>query len=152
MKIPPELLTFLHRKKIAVVFKEQNSTAGMVSYLTITPFEEENKTKFHTNLMPVIGYQIRFIMHKETYTDECWGFDYDQVLTDESTRVQSAYAKRSEDNKELEALMSRFDINPVDFCRLSQNSYDSALLDSTIDTYLTDPSTLPHLILDHRFL
>lgn len=151
MKVTLELLTFLHRKKVAVVFKENINSPGMVSYVTITPVEEENKTRFRTNLMPVIGYQVRFIMHKETYTDEHWGLDYDHVLADESTRVQSAYVIRSADNKELETLLSLFNINPRDFCRLTNNCYNSALLDSPIDAYLVGPSTFPHLQLEPRF-
>ena len=143
MKLPELLLEYLHRKKVNVGFEINNVKDGMRAYVLVYPIEEQKEQKYKNNLLPVVSYEIRYIKHREIYTDSKWGLDYDYVLADKTTRIKRIYAGRVKDNTELSDVLSNFDINAEDFKRL--NFFDSALTESPIECYINDKNTFLHL-------
>ena len=143
MELPESLLEYLHRKKVKVGFEIMNTESGMKSYVVIFPIEKKEEQIYRNNLLPIVSYEVRYIKHKEVYTDTKWGFDYDYVLEDKSTRIKRFYIERNNENSNLLKVLSEFDIDFEDFKRL--NFFDSALIDSPIDSYIKDKSIFPHL-------
>ncbi|MCP1224812.1 hypothetical protein [Sebaldella sp. S0638] len=143
MELPESLLEYLHRKKVKVGFQVNNTEDGMKAYVLIFPVEKEEEQKYKNNLLPVVSYEIRYIKHKEIYTDSEWGLDYDHVLEDKSTRIKRVFVDRNEENSELFSVLSEFDIDFLDFKRL--RFFDSALVDSTIECYIEDENMFSHL-------
>lgn len=143
MKLPELLLEYLHRKKVNVGFEINHAEDGMKAYVLVYPIEEQKEQKYKNNLLPVVSYEIRYIKHREIYTDSKWGLDYDYVLADNTTRIKRIYAGRVKDNTELSDALSNFDINAEDFKRL--NFFDSALTESPIECYINDKNIFLHL-------
>jgi hypothetical protein len=88
----------------------------------------------------ITGYEIRWLQHDAKYTDEAWGFDYDYVLDDKTTRVKRFFVEREEDIEEALTPWVKdtsFLSNPDDF--------DSSLVNSPITTYLNEPEERLHL-------
>ena len=143
MELPESLLEYLHRKKVKVGFEVNNTEDRMKAYILVFPVEKEEEQKYRNNLLPVISYEIRYIKHKEIYTDSEWGLDYDYVLGDKSTRIKRVFVDRNEGNSELFRVLSKFDIDFFDFKR--PGFFDSALIDSPIECYIEDENMFSHL-------
>jgi hypothetical protein len=43
----------------------------------------------------ISSFEIRYLEHHARYTDEEWGWDYDYVLDDQTTRVRRVYVKKA---------------------------------------------------------
>lgn len=85
------------------------------------------------------GYEIRFLEHHSKYTEEEWGYDYDLVLGDETTRVRRVFVSSE---SEIEAGVVEW----VDLSQLQEaGEIDSALVNSPIEVYLNRPDERPHL-------
>jgi hypothetical protein len=88
----------------------------------------------------ISGYEIRYVEHDAKYTNTDWGYDYDMVLDDESTRVQRRFVSSE---GEIEAALLPW---ITDHTRLtSPEAFDSSLVNSPIDTYLDRREERPHL-------
>lgn len=143
MELPELLLEYLHRKKVRVGFEIIGAEPGMKAYVLIFPIEKKEEQIYRNNLLPIASYEVRYIKHKEEYTDTKWGLDYDYVLEDKDTRIKRFFIERNNENSNLLKVLSEFDIDFEDFKRL--NFFDSALTDSPIKYYLKDKSIFPHL-------
>ena len=88
----------------------------------------------------ITGYEIRYLLHHEKYTDTNWGLDYDYVLDDETTRVRRVFLRNE---NEIEAAIERFGADVAALC--DPDNFDSSLLNSPIDYYLDRPMERPHL-------
>ena len=88
----------------------------------------------------ITGYEIRWLKHDAKYTNEAWGWDYDLVLDDETTRVKRSFVEREEDIEE--ALASW--VKDMSYLRTPQ-AFDSSLVNSPVTVYLNRPEELPHL-------
>src|SRR5215467_580270 len=88
----------------------------------------------------ISGFEIRYLEHHAKYTDEEWGWDYDYVLDDQTTRVRRVYVK-SED--EIAAAIAPW---LEDLSQLQEpENFDSSLINSPIERYLNQPEKRPHL-------
>jgi hypothetical protein len=88
----------------------------------------------------ISGYEIRYLEHHSKYTDEEWGWDYDYVLDDRTTRVRRVFVT-SED--EIYAAIAPW---LEDLSQLQEpDQFDSSLVHSPIDYYLNRPEERPHL-------
>ena len=143
MELPELLLEYLHRKKVGVGFEIIGAELGMKAYVLIFPIEKKEEQIYRNNLLPIASYEVRYIKHKEEYTDTKWGLDYDYVLEDKDTRIKRFFIERNNENSNLLKVLSEFDIHFEDFKRL--NFFDSALTDSPIEYYLKDKSIFPQL-------
>jgi hypothetical protein len=87
------------------------------------------------------GYEIRYLRHRDRYTETDWGFDYDLVLDDETTRVKREMVERRE---EIPAALRKWLTDGSGF--LPATRFDSALVNSFLDSYLNRPKRdRPHL-------
>jgi hypothetical protein len=87
------------------------------------------------------GYEIRYLQHHFKYTDTDWGWDYDYVLEDKSTRVRRVFVINQE---EIESRLAEF-LPDSSKLELAEN-FDSSLVCSPITAYLDDdPQDYPHL-------
>ncbi len=86
------------------------------------------------------GYEIRYIVHNAKYTDTDWGWDYDMVLDDKTTRIRRIFVS---DENGIEAALSPW-LNAMSLFR-SQGEFDSSLVNSPIEGYLSRPEERPHL-------
>ena len=143
MALPEYLLEFLHVKRIAVATRLTIPENGVQAYVVIFPIREIRKLKHCNNLADIVSYEVRLIKHKDIYTHEKCGYDWDCVLDDKTTRIKRIFVNRAGDNNELEKVLTSLDIDINGFNRL--RIYDSPVLDNTIDCYLEHPSQLPHL-------
>jgi len=116
---------------------------GMQGYVVIFPIREIKEQKHYNNLADTVSYEVRLIKHKDIYTCEKWGYDWDYVLDDKTTRVKRIFVNRTDDNNELEKVLSSLDIDINDFNRI--RIYDSPVLDNVLDSYLKRPDNSPHL-------
>jgi len=64
-------------------------------------------------------------------------------LDDKTTRIKRIFVDRTDDNNELEKVLTSLDIDINNFNRL--RIYDSPVLDNVIDCYLERPDNAPHL-------
>ena len=116
----------------------------MQAYVVIFPIREVRKElKHYNNLADTASYEIRLIKHKDIYTHEKWGYDWDYVLDDKTTRIKRIFVNRADGNNELEKVLTSLDIDINDFNRL--RIYDSPVLDNVIDCYFEHPCQSPHL-------
>lgn len=146
MNLPEGLLECLHVKRIKMCVEVNSFQEKMKAYIVIIPIEEKKNEQYKTNLHPIISYEVRYIRHKDIYTESEWGYDYDHVLTDETTRIKRHFVLRTENNLELAKCLSLYSIDVTGFKILrSYETIDSALVDSPIENYLKDEMTLPHL-------
>lgn len=100
-------------------------------------------------MLPIVSYEVRYIRHKDIYTDEDWGDDYDCILADPTTRIQKFYVQRTESDLELANLLCNFMPDFDQFQRLLPwGIFDSALINNSIDCYLEDRQVFPHLWID----
>ncbi|GLC81124.1 hypothetical protein [Lacrimispora brassicae] len=146
MEIPEYLLECLQIKKIEMGTEVKSFQDDMKAYLIIYPIEEKKVQKYKTNLLPIVTYEIRYIRHKDTYTDEDWGDDYDYVLADTTTRIKRSFVQRTENDMELVKHLSDFTLDFNQFKRLLPfGSFNSALVNNPINCYLEDTQMFPHL-------
>lgn len=88
----------------------------------------------------ISGFEIRFLEHHAKYTHKDWGWDYDYVLDDETTRIRRVFI--SQEN-EIETAISTW---LKDLSQLQEPSnFDSSLVNSPIDSYLNRSDERPHL-------
>jgi hypothetical protein len=88
----------------------------------------------------ITGYEIRYLQHLAKYSDQEWGLNYDNVLDDTTTRIKRIYVKREE---EIEAALAQW---LKDLSELKEpNHFDSSLVNSPIDAYLSRLDERPHL-------
>jgi hypothetical protein len=88
----------------------------------------------------ITGYEIRYLQHHIKYTNTDWGWDYDLVLDDDTTRVNRIFVRRED---EIEDALSRW---LTDMTTLNHpTSFDSALVTSPLDSYLNRAEERPHL-------
>lgn len=119
MELPELLLEYLHRKKVRVGFEIIGAEPGMKAYVLIFPIEKKEEQIYRNNLLPIASYEVRYIKHKEEYTDTKWGLDYDYVLEDKDTRIKRFFIERNNENSNLLKVLSEFDIDFEDFKRLN---------------------------------
>jgi len=143
MALPESLLECLHVKRIEMATAMNTTENGMQAYVVIFPIKEIKEQKYYNNLADTVSYEIRLIKHKDIYTHEKWGYDWDYVLDDMSTRIKRIFINRTDDNYELEKALRSLDIDINDFNRV--RIYDSPILDDVIDCYIKCPDELPHL-------
>jgi hypothetical protein len=86
------------------------------------------------------GYELRILKHHRKYTDAEWGWDYDQVLADRSTRVKRLYVIHL---AEIETILAPW-LTDLSLLR-DPFGIDSSLVQSPIDGYLDKPQARPHL-------
>jgi hypothetical protein len=146
LKLPDGLLECLNIKKVKMCVEVNSFQYKMKAYLIIFPIEEKKQQKYQTNLLPITSYEVRYIRHKDIYTDTEWGSDYDQVLADETTRTKRHIVLRTENNLELVNCLSLYSFDVTDFKHLlPYENFDSALVDSPIENYIENEKTFPHL-------
>jgi hypothetical protein len=86
------------------------------------------------------GFEVRFIEHHAKYTDEDWGWDYDCVLDDETTRIKRVFI--SQENEIESAILPWLE----DLSELREPAnFNSSLVNSPIETYLNRPDERSHL-------
>lgn len=91
----------------------------------------------------ITGYEIRYLRHAARYTDKDWGWDYDLVLSDPTTRVKRVFVEKVE---EIEQAIKPW-LNDLSWLRPAEE-FDSSLVGSPLDYYLDRAEELPHLWLD----
>jgi hypothetical protein len=88
----------------------------------------------------ITGYEIRYFCHHAKYTELDWGWDYDQVLADTTTRIKRVFVST------LEEIAPALDAWHTDVTALHHpHTLDSSLVSSPIDAYLERPDERPHL-------
>jgi hypothetical protein len=86
------------------------------------------------------GFEIRFLEHLSKYTDEDWGWDYDYVLDDITTRIKRVFISQENEIK------SAIEIWLKDLSKLQElKNFNSSLVNSPIESYLNRPDERPHL-------
>ena len=88
----------------------------------------------------ISGYEVRYFLLHEKYTDTEWGWDYDYVLDDETTRVKRVFVQT---DQEIEGALSPWSVIMAELHDPGQ--FDSSLVNSPIDSYLDRPAERPHL-------
>lgn len=86
------------------------------------------------------GFEIRFLEHHAKYTDEDWGWDYDYILDDTTTRIKRVFVLKEDD------IESAIEPWLKDLSQLQEpGNFDSSLINSPIDYYLNRSDERPHL-------
>lgn len=127
------------RAFVMIIPKETNS-----SYRSETRLNRDDQSTDHTpgseSAKTVTKYEIRYLEHDAKYTDEMWGWDYDLVLDDKTTRIKRVFVEREQDVEEIVMKWLQ------DFSLLqSPEQFDSSLVNSPIDSYLDKQNERPHL-------
>ena len=91
----------------------------------------------------ITGYEIRYLRHDAKYTDTEWGWDYDLVLNDQTTRIKRVFVEKED---EIEKAIKSW-LEDLSWLRPAEE-FDSSLVDSPLDYYLDRPDERPHLWLD----
>lgn len=88
----------------------------------------------------ISGFEIRYLEHHAKYTEEAWGWDYDHVLDDQTTRARRIFVSRE---GEIAAAIAPWldDLSQLQ----PPDQFDSSLVNSQIDVYLGHPAKRPHL-------
>jgi hypothetical protein len=109
------------------------------------PYTPEDMQRSHgeyrlVNTQFITGFEIRYVRHKEEFTNEVWGWDYDLVLDDITTRVRRVFVDRE---SEIESALATWlaDMNALGH----PHDFDSSLIDSPIEGYLDRPWEREHL-------
>lgn len=79
----------------------------------------------------ISGYEVRYLLHHAKYTDTEWGWDYDHVLDDESTRIKRVFVQH-EDN--IEAALATWSVDAAALTK--PGDFDSSLVNSPLNYYL----------------
>ena len=88
----------------------------------------------------ISGFEVRYLEHHAKYTDEDWGWDYDYVLDDSTTRVKRVFVTNE---AEIEAAVAYW---LKDLLQLREpDNLDSSLVNSPIEGYLNRPNERKHL-------
>lgn len=152
MHISDDILECLHIKKVGLAVEVNSFQDKIKAYIVISPIEEKREQRYKTNLLPIVSYEVRYIRHKDIYTESDWGWDYDYVLDDDCTRIKRYFIPRTENNEELEKCLELFTFDITRLRRLlPYGSFDSALVNNPIDVYIDNELTYPHLFqVDYR--
>lgn len=86
------------------------------------------------------GYEVRYLLHHAKYTNSEWGWDYDHVLADKTTRVQRMFVERED---EVEAAVTKWLPDVVGL--QAPGNFDSSLVNSPLNYYLDNSEGLSHL-------
>lgn len=141
-----EIFEYLNIKKVQICVEVNSFEENMKAYIVIFPIEEKKEQKYKTNLIPIVSYEVRYIRHKNIYTDSEWGLDYDYVLEDKTTRIKRHFVLRTSNNLELVKCLSLYSFDAAGFKRLSSyDNFNSALVNSPIENYIEDEEMYPHL-------
>lgn len=89
------------------------------------------------------GFEIRYIKHDADYTETDWGYDYDCVVADTTTRMTRVFVKHG---GEVAEALSRW-LGDLTTLRAT-DQFDSALVQNDVAVYLRYPRDYPHLWLD----
>lgn len=88
----------------------------------------------------ISGFEVRYLEHHAKYTDNDWGWDYDYVLDDVTTRAKRIFVTQ-EDDIEAAIVFWLEDLSKFQ----EPNNFDSSLVNSPIETYLNCPDERRHL-------
>jgi hypothetical protein len=146
MTIPDRQLTDL-RTGDTVVAEVAASRTEFRAFVMVIPQVAGTETAIHRlggrrvrDPSCICGFEIRYLEHRATYTELEWGWDYDHVLDDETTRVRRVHVK---DECEIAAAVSPW---LRDLSQLREPAdFDSSLVNSPIECYLNRPDERPHL-------
>ena len=155
MTIPSNILDFLHWGW-EVAAELPTKYLGQRAYIMVipqVPQQHKNpemwlkesrdifsgKRKLNTPDL-IQGYEIRYLQHHFKYTDTDWGWDYDCVLEDSTSRVRRIFAQTEKD-LEVELIQWLTDLSKLE---LSEN-IDSSLVGSPITVMIDRPDRYPHL-------
>jgi hypothetical protein len=154
MSIPPKILNYLYRgwEVAAELFSKD---PNFRTYILIIPQAPEphyypdiwrqSKDIRPGKLMlntpnSVQGYEIRYLHHHFKYTDTDFGWDYDIVLEDLTSRVRREFIQTED---ELENKLNQW-LSDLSQLELSEE-FDSSLVGSPITTMLNLSNDYPHL-------
>jgi hypothetical protein len=88
----------------------------------------------------ITGYEIRYLQHLAKYSDSEWGWDYDQVLGDETTRARRMFVQTIDD---ITPAIAPWITGDIAFQH--PHMLDSSLVNSPIEGYLERLNAYPHL-------
>ncbi|WP_404786354.1 hypothetical protein [Altericista sp. CCNU0014] len=112
MTIPSKILDFLHRgwevaAELPVKDPEQRAYIMVIPQVPNWHKNPELWVKKSQDVQagkPILstsdliqGYEVRYLQHQAKYTDTAWGWDYDLVLEDPSTRVRRVFIQTEEE-------------------------------------------------------
>jgi hypothetical protein len=154
MSIPPKILNFLSRGW-EVAAELSSKDPNFRTYILIIPQAPEShyhperwrqsqdirpgKLMLNTSAS-VQGYEIRHLHHHSKYTDTDFGWDYDIVLEDLTSRVCREFVQTEED---LEKKLTQW-LSDLSQLELSEE-FDSSLVGSPITAMINRPNDYPHL-------
>jgi hypothetical protein len=155
MTIPSRILDFLHRgwEVAAELSVKDPNQRAYIMVIPKVPKQHENPELWIKKSLDVLfgklilstsdliqGYEIRYLRHQAKYTDTNWGWDYDLVLEDPTTRVRRVFIQ-TEEKLESELIQWLSDLSKLE---VSEN-FDSSLLGSPITSMLDRAEEYPHL-------
>jgi hypothetical protein len=155
MTIPLKILEYLDRgwQVAAELPASEVSQRAYVVVIPDTPnprYYPEAWAKKSTDILPgelilsdtslIQRYEIRYLQHDMKYTNTEWGWDYDYVLEDESTRINRVFVEVKE---KIEPELVKA-LGYVPDLELSVN-FDSSLVCSPITSMLDRSEDYPHL-------
>ena len=88
----------------------------------------------------ITGYEIRSLQHHAKYTDTDWGWEYDQVLGDPTTRVKRIFVLTLDD---ITSAIAPWVTSSTTFQH--PHTFDSSLVSNPIEGYLERLDVYPHL-------
>lgn len=151
MVLPPNILARL-RSGRAVAAEAIAPQPGVRAYLLILPLAPRqcdypdhwlssgSGEPWLRDPSDITGYEIRYLQHDATYTDAEWGWEYDQVLADLTTRIKRIFVQKIDD---IEGALAPWRTTQRSFQH--PHTFDSSLLSSPIDGYLEHADVYPHL-------
>jgi hypothetical protein len=154
MPIPPQILNFLYRgwEVAAELFSKDLNFRTYILIIPQAPQPHYNPEmwkqskdirpgKLMLNTLDLVqGYEIRYLHHHSKYTDTDFGWDYDIVLEDLTSRVRREFVQTEEDlEKKLNQRLS--DLSQLEL----SEEFDSSLVGSPITAMLNRPQDYPHL-------
>jgi hypothetical protein len=154
MAIPPKILNLLYRGW-EVAAELLSKDPDFRTYVLIIPqapqpyyhpaMWKQSKDVCPGKLMlntpdSVQGYEVRYLHHHSKYTDTDFGWDYDIVLEDVTSRVCRKFVQTEE---ELETQLNQW-LSDLSRLELSEE-FDSSLVGSPITAMLDKPTDYPHL-------
>ena len=126
------------RAFIMIIPKVPSPHENLDAWIPYLPYPSES-IKLKDNSF-INGFEIRFLEHDIKYTDEDWGWDYDYVLDDNTTRIKRVFV--SQEN-EIESALAAW---LKDLSQLQEPAnFNSSLVNSPIESYLDRPDERPHL-------
>lgn len=153
MSLPPEIVARLRLGR--AVAAEVPARPDARAYVVIIPQAPDRLARpglwLHANVGEprlrdagaITGYEIRRLQHDARYTDAEWGWDYDHVLADPTTRVGRIFVRTAD---EIGPALAPW--IALDTVFRHPDAFDGSLVSSPIDSYLDRADAFPHLWLD----